>query len=1322
MSLKKALVETGVCKENDLEQLALHVQISDGIRNDKASSRRYFVTLHGRMICSVKRLPVKGIFNIDDITKTQMLFSKFSTYTAPEIYGVYHSNDNNIYIVEEAVLSSSTLQHAVASGNMTPDAAAIIIKNLFQEVASQSALEFDRDLFNREVKDFFTAIELLDIPADLNELLKNFLSIDKEKLIGNLIYTSRDLISRNILITDGKPVVVDFDLSRRTHFFWLDILRSKFYSKEVSWEDKYLQYMPKDINPHLLELLFFLSEVCLQKSVFSDIKFIRSIEIYREMTLIYFEKLLNRKNITNSDVLCNKLLPKIDGCNVTELNGKLLQVYWSNNDVFTEEASIKVPLVMDGNFHEYELPLPQANGPLRIDPGNQPAYVQIKKIVLYIGDTNTTESAILAQWCNKSDFAGFLPGAGVEFFESQDKLKILCLNNDPRIVLENVPNRNDDQLWVLKVVMSISENALEDISEEIKTINLELIQKEEQLNKQNDELTRVLEELSDKENQLSQQAGKLLKMKSELFNKEELLSQQADELATMRVHIKGKDEQICGIKKSRSWRITVPIRWIGSFWRLIINSSDKYFGTILRSAYKPILIPLKGIFSLADKGAGMWEAVESDPQFLIDGPLPKAWTLISWVASSEKTSPLRLYMDRGSGFNETDSICVSTVNSDYPVKYSSIIYLDPEIQRLRLDPGESPGCFSIFEFKMTRVTKLEVLIRAVWAYLKRRRLTLASIRQYSGIFVEEGMRGLWKRVKEQTTLRNPNTIINSDHYEKLLESFKLTEIKIKIINDKIKGLSHKPLFSIIIPVYNVDEQWLRKCIESVQAQLYSYWELCIADDASTKPHVKKVLKEYASKDDRIKIIYREKNGHISAASNSALELATGEFIALLDHDDELTPDALYENAVLLNKYPDADMIYSDEDKITEDGRRHSPFFKPDWSPDTFLSQMYTCHLGVYRTELIRQIGGFREGFEGSQDYDLVLRLSEKTKKIYRIPKILYHWRTISNSTALSANTKSYAHQAGLKAIKDALLRRDENGWVETADGCPNLYRVHYNLKEKPLISIIIPTRDMAHLLSPCLQSVFDNTTYSNFEVIIIDNGSVQQETIDLFTNWTNKEPKKFRVERLDIPFNYSKLNNEGARLANGELILLLNNDTEIITPNWLEEMAGYAMRTTIGVVGAKLLYPDQTIQHTGVILGIGGVAGHGHKGFVKSDFGYFGALAKVTNVSAVTGACMMVKKELFEAVGGLDEELQVAFNDVDFCLKIQSKGLYNVVLPHVQLYHYESKSRGFEDTPEKQKRFQGEVLRMQKYWGDFLINDPCYNPNLTLEREDFSLK
>lgn len=528
---------------------------------------------------------------------------------------------------------------------------------------------------------------------------------------------------------------------------------------------------------------------------------------------------------------------------------------------------------------------------------------------------------------------------------------------------------------------------------------------------------------------------------------------------------------------------------------------------------------------------------------------------------------------------------------------------------------------------------------------------------------------------------------------------------------QVEMLQYRPMFSVLLPVYNLDERSLGRSIESVLRQQYPSWELCIADDASTEPHVKKVLSHVQKLDSRVKVVYRKERGNIAAAANSALQLAAGEYIAVMNQGDELAPDALYENALLLNSRPQADMIYSDEDRVDEDRRLHSAYYKPDWSPDLLMGQMYTCNLGVYRTRLVRDIGGFREGYEGSHDWDLVLRLTERTKEIHHISKILYHGRTISALPLWSPNAEEYAQQAAVWALQEALQRRGEFGWVEPAPGIRGRFLVRYAPVGEPKVSIIVLTRDRTDLLAPCLQSIFDRTTYGNYEVLVVDNGSVEAETFELLEYWKAREPERLRVIRIDIPFNWSILNNEAVKHTQGELLVLLNNDTEVITPNWLEEMAGQAIRPSVGTVGVKLLYHDHTIQHAGIVFGDGGLSRHLYHELPRHDTGYFDQLASAYNCAAVTGACLMVKKKLYEEAGGANESIAVAYNDVDFGLRLLDRGLYHVLLPHVELVHHECKTRGYDDTPEKLARSRREELILLSRWKRYLQNDPFFNVN-----------
>ncbi len=525
------------------------------------------------------------------------------------------------------------------------------------------------------------------------------------------------------------------------------------------------------------------------------------------------------------------------------------------------------------------------------------------------------------------------------------------------------------------------------------------------------------------------------------------------------------------------------------------------------------------------------------------------------------------------------------------------------------------------------------------------------------------------------------------------------------------SFNYQPKISIIVPVFNPPEPYLRAALQSVLDQTYSHWELCIADDASTLPHVRVVLEEYAQQDNRIKLVFRSDNGHISACSNSALEITTGEFIALLDHDDLLTPDALEEVVNLLNQHPDADLIYSDEDKIDDHNQFREAAYKPDWCPDSFLSRMYTCHLGVYRRSLVHEIGGFRIGFEGSQDYDLVLRLTEKTDKIFHIPKILYHWRMHSASAAMSKTAKPYAYEAAAQALTEALQRRQERGRVIPLKDSSGYYQVRYEIDRSKVVSIIILTRDSGSILHQCLTSVFQLSTYPNYEVIVIDNGSVEAETQKILKFWAQQKPQQFKTYRLDITFNYSQLNNFGVSQATGEYLIFLNNDTKIILEDWIEALVEQTQRPSIGAVGGLLLYPDKTLQNGGFVLSDHQIASPFYQGISKvDDYETFLHISLINNISALSGACLACRRTVFEEVGGFDQELPFIYNDVDFCLKLIDQGYRNVYLPHVRLYHQELKSWDVELTAEQRNTIhQSATQLMQQRWSKILTADPCFS-------------
>lgn len=531
-------------------------------------------------------------------------------------------------------------------------------------------------------------------------------------------------------------------------------------------------------------------------------------------------------------------------------------------------------------------------------------------------------------------------------------------------------------------------------------------------------------------------------------------------------------------------------------------------------------------------------------------------------------------------------------------------------------------------------------------------------------------------------------------------------------NTKIIDLDfkYKPLISVVIPVYNADAKDLDMCIKSVLNQTYSNFEICISDDNSTKQETIEVLKKY-SNNDKIKINFRKDNGMISKNMNSAIEMSSGEFIGFLDNDDLLDKNALYYVVKELNNNKKLDLIYTDEDKISENGKFCEPNFKPDWSPDTLLSMNYICHFTLIRKEMLDKVGLFRSEYDGAQDYDLFLRVTEKTDLICHIPKVLYHWRKSPNSTAAENSNKDYAKLAGKKALEDALKRRKIDAVVRCDNRTP-FYIIDYKITKEPKVSIIIPTKDCKDILEKCIDSIYKKTKYKNYEIIIVDNNSVKKEIFEYLKKIEN-EHENIRVIKDSGKFNYSRINNYAISQTKCDYVMLLNNDTEVLTEGWLTTMVGYAMQKHVGCVGAKLLYPDYTVQHAGVILGLGGVASHAYIGAHRDDLGYLGRLCVPYDYSANTAACLLVSRKKFDEVKGLDENLEVAYNDIDFNIKLLEKGYYNVTLQHVELIHYESKSRGFDTTPEKKKRFEQEIKYMMNKWKNQINNDRFYNKNFS---------
>lgn len=530
----------------------------------------------------------------------------------------------------------------------------------------------------------------------------------------------------------------------------------------------------------------------------------------------------------------------------------------------------------------------------------------------------------------------------------------------------------------------------------------------------------------------------------------------------------------------------------------------------------------------------------------------------------------------------------------------------------------------------------------------------------------------------------------------------------------------KVKFSIVVPLYNTPIKFLRQMIESVRNQTYSNWQLCMADGSDDQHNY---VGEYirALCDERITYKKLSENKGIAENTNECIAMANGNYIALFDHDDLLHPSALFEMAKAIEER-DADFIYTDE--VTFVGRPNNITiynFKPDYSPDTLRSYNYICHFTAFSKQLLDVVGGFKSEYDGSQDYDLILRLTEKAKQIVHIPKALYFWRSHKASVASDVSAKPYVVDSAKRALGAHLERLGLKGRIEDAV-VPTTYKIQYNIKGTPLVSIIIPNKDHTEDLEKCLSSVYKKSTYKNFEVIVVENNSTEEKTFEYYEDAKAKY-NNLKVITWESGFNYSAINNFAQSQAKGEYVLLLNNDIEVITHDWIEQMLMFAEREDVGAVGAKLYYDDDTIQHAGVIVGLGGVAGHSHKGFARDNPGYMARAAIAQNLSACTAACLMIRKDVYEEVGGLDEGYAVAFNDVDFCMKIRAAGYLIVFTPFAEFYHYESKSRGDEDTPEKRARFNGEIFRFQERWEKELkVGDPYYNPNLSLDSEDFALR
>jgi GT2 family glycosyltransferase len=795
-------------------------------------------------------------------------------------------------------------------------------------------------------------------------------------------------------------------------------------------------------------------------------------------------------------------------------------------------------------------------------------------------------------------------------------------------------------------------------------------------------------------------ASRLNAASGELDNAREQMRGNSEELRQLRAERDSmhRTREILGKSLKRvfgswSWRIAAPLRFIARSLGLLNIGSDQ----------------LQSITDARQGADGCWEG--TGPAQLMVPIFPmKGWARVRARIVTSTASRAVLYFDTGSSFNSGESFSLGDVSGQ--TKIDQLVPMRQWTYCLRFDPIQDPGRFEIRDFRFEPISRLRVNLGALMANVRKALLAPREKRPSIKLGLRLLARGEWRKFHRQLMMNAETSAFEGD-YNLWVKKHAISRAERQQMAKAVAGWKDPPKISVVVPVYNVAESYLRRCIEGVLKQIYPHWELCIADDGSTQPHIKRVLDEYAARDQRIKVVYRSANGNISAASNSALELATGQYAALLDHDDEIAEHALFRVAEAIVNDPSLDMIYSDEDKLSPDGIRHDPFFKPDWSPEYFLACMYTCHLGVYRTEMVRAVGGWRSDFDGAQDYDLVLRIIERNPRIHHIPDVLYHWRTLPSSTASGPAAKPHAYQRAREALESHLQRMGRHGHVE-AGPSEGFHRIRYDIVANPRVTIVVPTACRSDELSgnqtwfvlQCVSSIRRLSTYPNFEIIVLDNGDMPDDLAEAL------KPLDIRLMSFTGQFNLSRKLNLGAFAAKGEQLILLNDDVEVLTPDWIESMLEYSQWNDVGAVGAQLLFPNDTQQHNGVTV-LNGNPGHPFYQFPKDHPGYYFSSQVHRNWSAVTGACMMTRAQVFREIGGFSEQFPLNYNDVDYCLKLLSRGMRIVYTPYAKLYHHEAASKlGLEPR---------ELAAFKKAWQTRFPRDPYYNPNLTNHACDFRI-
>ena len=725
------------------------------------------------------------------------------------------------------------------------------------------------------------------------------------------------------------------------------------------------------------------------------------------------------------------------------------------------------------------------------------------------------------------------------------------------------------------------------------------------------------------------------------------------------------------------------------------------------------LVPMTGYGQFhRGPGPGGWHGAGL-PLFLVPITPLVGWARLRVKVYASVSSRAAVYFDTGSGFHQKEHMELGPVSGETTI--DRMVALRTPTYLIRFDAVQASCEWRVESFSLEPMGRLWFNLSALWENAGKMLSGRGAHRPSPWLGLKLLFSGDFAKFHRQL-VTNVESTMGVTEYDLWRKRHAVTDADRQRMREAVAGWADPPLISVVLPVYNVAEVYLRACIDSVRRQTYPHWELCIADDASPKKHVRRVLAEYAAADPkRVKVVYRPTNGNISAASNSALEVATGEYVALLDHDDALAEHALFAMAEAIVADRSLDMLYSDEDKITPNGKHVDPFFKPDWSPEYFLSCMYTCHLGVYRTRLLREVGGWRSAYDSSQDYDLVLRVVATTSKVHHVPDVLYHWRTIPSSTASGGDAKPEAYDRARRALQDHIEQTGRPGTVE--DG-PSLgfHRVRYRIKGQPLVSLVIPSacREVevrgrkTWFILECVSSIRRLSTYANLEILVIDNHDMGDELAERLA------PLDVRRLHYADPgtgrFNLARKLNEGARAARGEQLLLMNDDVEVITPDWVQALLEFSQWDDIGGVGPQLLFPNDTQQHNGVNL-LEGNPGHPFYQFPADHPGYFNSSAVHRNWSAVTGACLMTRAEVFASVGGFSEHFPLNYNDVDYCLKVRGRGLRIVYTPYAKLYHHESVSKAGTD--------EEELAAFKAEWAERLRRDPYYNPNLSMQTCDF---